>query len=482
MNKILVIDRGTTNIKVIVFDEKLTQISASIKKCHPVIYQEKIYATQDMDEIWNDTISAIRRVWQNGIRPEEIDVLSVTGQGSGLYLLDRQGRPAAPGITSLDKRCGCHISEWMEGKEERFLRLTGIELSPVSPLANLKWMQEFQPEVLDQTEYFFSAKDWIRFCLTGKVGSDYTEISAAGMMNCGGYHYQKSVFSLLGIEACAEKCPPLYQPWECAGYVTEEAALQSGLIAGTPVVAGAQDVACCSVGAGGIARDHATVVAGTIGLNLYTQNIPEGARHTAVFPQLWIAAQRAGSTGAVMDYMINLLFQKELNMSDGNNYAFLHKHLESRPSKILCHPYLFGDCPGRQNSTLCFSGIDNTMTKYEIFSGFCQGAALSHAYAFEKMLRGKKPKEIWIAGGCARISVFPAFLADILGVPVIRPKTMELTSRGAGMAAVCYLSGGIENMTDLRPEVEVCYEPRKEYVGQMKELYQRFVKKLEMMG
>ena len=57
------IDRGTTNVKVAVYDLDGTEIKVSNRSCEKVKSPQAGFAEQDMDQMWEDTSEAIRNIW-----------------------------------------------------------------------------------------------------------------------------------------------------------------------------------------------------------------------------------------------------------------------------------------------------------------------------------------------------------------------------------------------------------------------------------
>ena len=101
------IDRGTTNVKAGLYHLDGTEAAVSGQACEEVKSPRTGYAEQNMERIWQDTARAIRGLWDQGFRPEEVIGVGLSGQGGGMFLVDESGVPVREGIVSLDSRVAC---------------------------------------------------------------------------------------------------------------------------------------------------------------------------------------------------------------------------------------------------------------------------------------------------------------------------------------------------------------------------------------
>lgn len=105
--------------------------------------------------------------------------------------------------------------------------------------------------------------DYIRYCLTGKFACEETNISGSNLFNQQQGAFDPTLFNIFGIAEMAEKAPPVIGSAECAGYVTEQAAVRCGLKAGTPVFGELFDVVGAALTSGVHDSSCLSAVAGT---------------------------------------------------------------------------------------------------------------------------------------------------------------------------------------------------------------------------
>lgn len=127
--------------------------------------------------------------------------------------------------------------------------------------------------MLKQACHMVSIKDYIRYCLTGMLATDYTDASCTNLFNIRDKQFDPEIFGLLDIrEYFHLACVPILQSFETAGFVTSEAAIQCGLAEGIPVAAGLYDVDSCCLASGILDSSCLCLITGTWSINEYLTN------------------------------------------------------------------------------------------------------------------------------------------------------------------------------------------------------------------
>ncbi|WP_244471269.1 FGGY family carbohydrate kinase, partial [Rhizobium ecuadorense] len=78
---------------------------------------------------------------------------------------------------------------------------------------------------------FISCKDWLRFCLTGTIGTDRTEASTS-FTNVKTQNYSEDALRLFGLQDLVDALPPASRSDQIVGRVTRKAAQLTGLAEG----------------------------------------------------------------------------------------------------------------------------------------------------------------------------------------------------------------------------------------------------------
>ncbi len=198
------------------------------------------------------------------LRQNKIRSIGITGQGEGVWLVDKQGRPVRNAILWSDTRSAALVEYFKQqpGLEEQLFAISGTPLLPCNSSMILRWLQQYEPETLVQADCFFFAKDWIRYQLTGE---SWLEISDTGTslldLQCG--ELSNEVLSQPGITHTAQLFLPLLPSAAIAGHITTQIAQITGLEVGIPVCAGALDVSATALGIGAVNHGDVYTILGT---------------------------------------------------------------------------------------------------------------------------------------------------------------------------------------------------------------------------
>ncbi|MBV6638439.1 MAG: carbohydrate kinase, partial [Mameliella sp.] len=180
MDRILAIDSGLTVTKAVIFDLKGTQLAVARRNVTQLKPAPR-RVERDMTDLWRQTASAIRDVLEtSGTDPSRIVAVAATAHGDGIYLLDKAGKPLGTGILSLDSRAFQIVEDWQtNGTDKRALALTGQVPHVSAHSALLGWVQRHEPDRFAQIGHVLACKDWLCFCLSGRIGTDHTEASTS---------------------------------------------------------------------------------------------------------------------------------------------------------------------------------------------------------------------------------------------------------------------------------------------------------------
>lgn len=207
MPGLLGIDSGLTVTKAVVFDEDGTVLAVARRRVAQAIPEPR-RVERAMDGLWQATAEAVAEAIARSGRPaSDIEAVAATAHGDGLYLLDAESRPLGPGILSLDSRAGALADAWLRGPlGAEALRITGQPPHASAPSAILAWIKAHEPERYARIGHILACKDWLRFCLTGTIGTDRTEASTA-FTAVRSQDYAPEALRLYGLEDLAPALP-----------------------------------------------------------------------------------------------------------------------------------------------------------------------------------------------------------------------------------------------------------------------------------
>lgn len=264
MSCILGIDLGTSSVKAMILDVETGEVC--VESCgYGVQIPAAGQAQQDPGLWWESTcgiLAALSRKYPAAF--DNIRAVGLSGQMHGLVMADAQGRVTRPAIIWLDQRSAAECETIQsEMKKHDWDRMLQNQVFPGFALPSLLWVRNREPSIYKQTDRIMQPKDYIRYRLTGEMGTDVTDASASLMCDIGKRQWAYPVLEALGIDS--RILPDCHESMEIAGVITDRAHEQTGLKAGIPVIFGAGDQQCQSVGNGVITPGQVVCNIGTGG-------------------------------------------------------------------------------------------------------------------------------------------------------------------------------------------------------------------------
>jgi xylulokinase len=182
MSALLGIDLGTSSVKVVVCTlEGAIQGIGNAE--YPILTPRPDYAEQDPADWWQATAIATRQAMQEAGRPEVLGI-GFSGQMHGFVPMGVDHKPLRPAIIWADQRSASLLSEIRDRVGTDLLATTcGTAPAAGFLIASLLWLQKHEPEVLDRTVALLMPKDYLRFKLTGELGTDASDAAATGIFN-----------------------------------------------------------------------------------------------------------------------------------------------------------------------------------------------------------------------------------------------------------------------------------------------------------
>ena len=347
---LLGIDNGNTISKAAIFDLEGGEIQVSshnVKSDFP----QKGWTERSMDELWQSTAAAVKEALEkSGIRPEQIIGVGTTGHGNGIYLIDKEGKPARAGVQSLDTRAAGIIDEWNQsGLHEKVFPFTTQAFWPAQPNALLAWIKRNEPEVYQRIGAVLMVKDYIKFCLTGEISSDFTDMSGTSLMDVRNKCYSDELLNDYDLADIRPALPEVINSFEIAGRVTAEASQATGLAEGTPVVGGLFDVDASALGSGVHQPGQVCIIAGTWSINEIVTSDPivdPGLFMTSIYtvPDLWLTIEASATSATNLEWFVNQFCAEEKAAADERGisvYDVCSELVDSLPpggSDIIFHP------------------------------------------------------------------------------------------------------------------------------------------------
>ena len=265
MAHVIGIDASTTATKAVLIDESGTVVGVGTSEYgfempHPG------WSEQSPDLWWDGAVAAIRSVLaQTGATGQDVVAVGLTGQTHGLVLLDASDAVLRPAILWNDQRTAaeCDAIRAAVGPE-RLVEITGNDALTGFTAPKLVWVRDHEPDVWSRVAHVLLPKDYVRFRLTGEYALDKADGSGTILFDLAARDWSPEVLGALGIDPAW--MPRTHEGSEVTGTLTAQAASDTGLRAGTLVVAGGGDQSANAVGVG-------VIDPGTMALSLGTSGV-----------------------------------------------------------------------------------------------------------------------------------------------------------------------------------------------------------------
>ena len=444
---LLGIDNGNTISKAAIFDLEGREIQVSSRQVKSD-FPHKGWTERNMDELWQSTAAAVKEALdKSGIKPEQIIGIGTTGHGNGIYLIDKEGKPARAGIQSLDTRAADIIDDWNRNSlHDKVFPFTTQALWPAQPNALLAWIKQNEPEVYQRIGAVLMVKDYIKYCLTGEVTSDFTDMSGTSLMDVRNKCYSDELLNFYDLADIRPALPKVINSFEIAGKITPEAARATGLAEGTPVVGGLFDVDASALGSGVHQPGQVCIIAGTWSINEIVTSDPiidPGLFMTSIYtvPELWLTIEASATSATNLEWFVTQFCAEEKAEADRRGisvYDVCSEMVDSLPpggSDIIFHPFLFGSNV-QASARSGFYGIAGWHTKAHLLRSLYEGVVFGHLSHFEKLRDASSQVDVArLSGGGAHSSVWTQIFADTLQLPMEVPDGIEIGARGAAMSA-----------------------------------------------
>ena len=279
---LLGIDVGTSGCKVLLIDTNGAVVADETRE-YPLSLPRPLWSEHNPEDWWAAVSSGITLVLHaSGIKASQIAGVGLTGQMHGLVLLDAAGKVLRPCILWNDQRTAAQCATITQRVgAERVLQLTGNPVLTGFTAPKLLWVRENEPEIFARIAHVLLPKDYIRYRLTGEFFGDVSDSSGTSLFDVAKRQWSGEM--LAALDAPRTWMPEVTESPVASTHVSAAAAKETGLVAGTPVIAGAGDQAAGAVGNGIIEEGPISVTLGTSGVVFAASNEyrvePEGRLH-----------------------------------------------------------------------------------------------------------------------------------------------------------------------------------------------------------
>ena len=444
---LLGIDVGTSSVKAALVDPRGT-VHAVGQAEYPLHHIRPAWVEQDPEDWWRGTCQAVRAALaQVPHGAERVLGLAVSCQAPTLLALDHSGWPLRPAMIWMDRRAEAEIVRLAEQMgADQIYRVTGNRPDAYYVAARLLWLRYHEPEVLKRTWQFAQVNGYINYRLTGQLTLDPANAVLLQMRD-----YHKEEWSEPLCAACGvapSQFPKVMAAHGIQGEVTRQAAEATGLREGTPVMAGTVDSPAAALEVGVVESGIAAEMTGTSTVVIIPNN--KGLTEPALIamphalPGIHLLLGAMVASGGCLRWFRDQFGQPEVQAaSEGKADAFdllTQQAAEVEPGSggIIFLPYMMGERSPlwHTNARGVFFGLSLATPKAALVRSILEGAAFALRHNMEVALRaGAEVREVRSVGGCSRSDLWNQIKADVLGRPLLLPRTSVGSPFGAAVLA-----------------------------------------------
>jgi glycerol kinase len=466
---VLALDQGTTSSRAIVFDQEGRPVRVAQREFRQ-IFPQPGWVEHDPKEILSSQRDTARQaVRESGISPKDLMAVGITNQRETTIVWERQtGEPIANAIVWQDRRTAAQCAELKEvGAESLVRERTGLVIDPYFSGTKIAWLLDNVPGARARAERgelaFGTVDTWLAWHLTGNRThvTDVSNASRTLLFNIHMNDWDAELLELLRVPRAI--LPEVHLSAHAFGMLPAS-------VLGEPLVIG------------GIAGDQQAAMFGQV---CHRAGMAKNTYGTGCFMLLHTGDKVVQSTSGLIATACAQTRGREFALEgsvfvggavvqwlrDGLEFFKSSSEIERLAASVLDSGDVYvvpaftglGAPYWDPHARGSISGLTRGTTRAHIARAALESIAFQSAELLEAMQKDSQQQlsELRVDGGAAANDLLMQFQADLLGVPVVRPRVLETTALGAA-----YLAGLTVDLWKSRDELashwkaERRFEPR----------------------
>ncbi|MGV2934224.1 FGGY-family carbohydrate kinase [Providencia sp. AGC89] len=507
-NVVIGIDVGTGSARAGVFDMAGNML-ASAKHDISLFRDSANFAEQSSNEIWKAVCYCVKQaITSSNVKPQQVvgvgfDAtcsLVVIGHDKHPITVSPSNDPERNIIVWMDHRA-TEQAERINQLKHPVLNYVGGKISPEMETPKILWLKENLRQTYDNAWQFFDLADFLTWKSTGSLARSTCTVTCKWTYLAHEKRWDADYFQQAGLSELVEENfsrigQQIVEPGTpCGSGLTEQAAQQMGLLAGTPVAAGMIDAHAGGIGTVGVNGDataNMAYVFGTSSCTMTTTKEPVfipgvwGPYYSAMVPGMWLNEGGQSAAGAAIDQLLSLhpasaqaqITAKRQGKSLPVMLADLVLEKADSPSqsvelaqKIHVVPEFLGNrapfADPHARAVIAGLTMDNSMENLLSFyvAGVC-GIGYGLRQIIEAQAKsGASIENIVVSGGAGQHPLIRQLLADACGVPVISTRASEPVLLGSAIlgAVAGKVCNDVAQAMNKFSAIDLTYHPNKAY-------------------
>lgn len=431
------VDLGTTGLRALRIDRS-GRVVASAHAAYPLLLPQLGWTEQEPQAWWAAACRALRAVV--AADPSPVAGVGLAGQMHGSVFLDANGTSIRPALLWNDQRTTKAAAE-LEARVgiDRLRRITGNAALTGFQAPKVLWLREAEPQQYARVEAVILPKDYLRYRLTGVLGTDVSDASGTLFLDLETRDWSDEILRALAIPRAF--FAPVSESQSVTAHVSAAGSQETGLLAGTPVIAGAGDNAAAAIGSGVVRSGAGLVSLGTSGVVLAHESALRIDRSGALHAFCAAVPGAYHLMGVMLSAGGSLRWLRDIFRESGLTYDALTSEaqaVEAGADGVTFLPYLSGERTPHMdpNATGAFVGLRLSHGRAHLVRAVLEGVAFGLTDAVVRMRAlGVDPAEFVVTGNGFASSLWRSIVAASIGRPVRRLLVDEGPAFGAALLA-----------------------------------------------
>ena len=465
---LLGLDVGTSSVKCVAASLNGTRLwTADVRYEFDVPHPG--WAEQDPDVWWQASTQAVRKLLSE--HPEVRDGVSaigVCGQGVAAVLLDRYLHPVRPAILWLDSRSAPEAQSLNEACGSEIAWTSGKSPAAYNVEPKLLWVKSHEPGVWNKTRWCVTTTAYVTYRLCGELVMNHSDAGILLSYNLRERCWSRPLMARMGLS------PELY--WrlqecdEIAGVLTQEVAVEMGLRAGIPVIAGGEDTSAAAFAAGAISPKLGILSLGTAGTIYIPCDRPVTHPQLLSFPHVLNSLTLVGGStvcgGSGLDWIVRLLGKSDLCQEASAAISV--------DNRLVFLPYLSGELQPINDGFArgVFFGLSFSTSAQDLVAAVIEGTAFAFRHNLEVVNQLRcHPESLVATGRPAQSSAFIQTVSDVTDLPIRILASSGGAALGAAMLCSKVVGISVDELVNRYTAVTNEVAPRSERQERLSDLF-----------
>ncbi|HEY7659185.1 MAG TPA: FGGY family carbohydrate kinase [Actinomycetota bacterium] len=423
--------------------------------------------------LWPDAVAAgVRELLEHVAEgPSAVKGLSFGSQLDGMVVCGSDARPLRPAMIWMDRRAEDQAAA-VAGRiaPETFYRHVGANLDSSHAVFKALWVRDEEPEVWAEARFLFTPGTFVLREIAGSVAVDYSNASSMALLDPRSRSWSPEV--LAAVDVPESMLPEVVAATEPISTITAAFADATGLDPSTVVAVGCGDEMAATLGAGVFEPGEVCDVVGTAEPVCAASSEPREDPtmlvecHPHADPDAWLLENPGFVSGGNLRWWRDQFAPIERGAEAeglGDAYDLLSQEAERVPpgsEGLVFLPCMQGAMAPEWNGAArgVFFGLTLAHSRAHMTRAILEGSAFALRDILEAMSNaGLGVRRLTIVGGGAKGPLWRQIKADVTGLPVRIPESVETTATGAAVLAA--VAAGVHATVGDAVKAFVAYRP-----------------------